>query len=448
MVPIKVLAGEMEAYRNRTRRSAALRETARAVLPGGNNRSSIFLQPYPVYVTEGAGCRVTDLDGNIYVDFGNNYTAAILGHAHPAVVAALTAQARRGASFAAPTQGEITLARLLCERIPSVERVRFTNSGTEATLMACRAARAFTGRPAIAKFEGGYHGSHEHAEVSVAPPLDRAGPPDAPLAVPSIPAIPEGVVRDVLVLPYNNADAATRLIRANRDRLAAVLVEPILGAAKMIPGRPEFLRTLREVTAECGVLLIFDEVISFRVGPGGVQGLLGIRPDLTTLGKIIGGGLPVGAFGGRADIMALFDPSEGSPRVAHAGTFNGNPMTMEAGIATLRELTPAAYERLGALGHRLRLGAQKAFDEAGLTGCTTGLESLFNLHFAPPPITDYRAAARGDHEALHAAVVMLLNRGIMLVPKGSGCTSTPMGEAEVDGFLAAFREVCGLLATG
>lgn len=446
MTPKTAVVRELETYRRRTARSAALRETARAVLPGGNNRSSVFFQPYPVYVAEGAGCRVTDLDGNTYLDFGNNYTAAILGHAHPAVVAALTAQTRRGTSFAAPTAAEVMLARLLAERVPSLERVRFTNSGTEATLMACRAARAFTGKPAIAKFEGGYHGSHEHAEVSVAPLLDRAGPPDAPLGVPSIPAIPEGVVRDVLVLPYNNADAAARLIRANRDRLAAVLVEPILGAAKMVPGRPEFLRALREITAECGVLLIFDEVISFRVGPGGAQGLVGIRPDLTTLGKIIGGGLPVGAFGGRADIMALFDPSQGSSRVAHAGTFNGNPMTMEAGIATLRELTPAVYERLGALGHRLRLGVQKAFEEAGLTGCTTGLESLFNLHFAPPPITDYRSAARGDAEVLHAALIMLLNRGIMLVPKGSGCTSTPMGEPEVDAFLAAFRDVCGLLA--
>ena len=443
-----VLAEELEVYRRRTPRSAALREASRAVLPGGNNRSSIFLQPYPVYVTEGSGCRLTDLDGNAYIDFGNNYTAAILGHAHPAVVAALTAQARRGASFAAPTAAEVTLARLLCERVPGLEQVRFTNSGTEATLMACRAARAFTGKFAIAKFEGGYHGSHEHAEVSVAPALDRAGPPDAPIAVPSNPAIPEGVVRDVLVLPYNNAEASVRLIRANRDRLAAVIVEPILGAAGMIPARSEFLRDLRGVTEECGTLLIFDEVISFRVGPGGAQGLAGIRPDLTTLGKIIGGGLPVGAFGGRADIMALFDPSGGSPRVAHAGTFNGNPMTLEAGGATLRELTPGVYERLGALGHRLRLGAQKALEEAGLTGCVTGLESLFSLHFATAPVTDYRAAARGDREALHAAVVMLLNRGIMLVPKGSGCLSTPMGEAEVDAFLAAFREVCGLLATG
>ncbi|MBI3080420.1 MAG: aspartate aminotransferase family protein [candidate division NC10 bacterium] len=443
-----VLAEELEVYRRRTPRSAALREAARAVLPGGNNRSSIFLQPYPVYVTEGSGFRLTDLDGNAYIDFGNNYTAAILGHAHPAVVAALTAQARRGASFAAPTAAEVTLARLLCERVPSLEQVRFTNSGTEATLMACRAARAFTGRSAIAKFEGGYHGSHEHAEVSVAPSLDRAGPPDAPAAVPSNAAIPEGVLRDVLVLPYNNAEASVRLIQANRDRLAGVIVEPVLGAAGMIPAKPEFLRALRGVTEECGILLIFDEVISFRVGPGGAQGLTGIRPDLTTLGKVIGGGLPVGAFGGRADIMALFDPSEGSPRVAHAGTFNGNPMTLEAGAATLRELTPALYERLGALGHRLRLGAQKALEEAGLTACVTGIESLFSLHFAPPPVTDYRAAARGDREDLHAAVVMLLNRGIMLVPKGSGCISTPMGEAEVDTFLAAFREVCGLLAAG
>src|SRR6266849_2054710 len=296
------------AYRQTTGGSRALHERAVAVMPGGTTRTTTYFDPYPLYIERGEGCRVWDADGTERIDLLGNYTAMILGHAAPKVVEAIRAQAARGTGFAAANPIEVQLATLLCERVPSLDMVRFCNSGTEATMFAMRLARAFTGRAKIARIEGGYHGTHDYAEVSTHPMASEAGAPDAPIARPDSIGTPDWALEQTVVLPFNNPDAAEAIIRREGRQLAAVILEPIIGAGGVIAATDEFLQRLRSVTKELGILLIFDEVISFRVGPGGAQQLYGVTPDLTTLGKIIGGGLPVAAFGGRADVMELLDP--------------------------------------------------------------------------------------------------------------------------------------------
>ena len=335
-------------YRRQTPGSRALHESAVAVMPGGTTRTTTYFDPYPLYITRGEGCRIWDADGTERLDMLGNYTAMILGHAHPKVVEAIRKQAAQGTGFAAANPVEVKLAALLCERVPSLEMVRFCNSGTEATMFAMRLARAFTGRPKIARIEGGYHGTHDYAEVSTHPNVSEAGPPDAPIARPDSIGTPDWALERTVVLPFNNPDAAEAIIRREGRQLAAVILEPIIGAGGVIAATGEFLQRLRTVTKELGIVLIFDEVISFRVGPGGAQELYGVTPDLTTLGKIIGGGLPVAAFGGRADVMELLDPRR-KPSLAQGGTYNGNPLGMAAGLAAIQSAGQTA-ERPGAGG--------------------------------------------------------------------------------------------------
>ena len=314
-------------YASARPRSKRLQEQASRYLPGGSSRGTAYFGPYPFFVERGEGHYVYDVDGNRYLDFMINATSLIMGHAHPDVTEALRRQAGKGVAFSAPTEAQIGLAMVLCERLPSVERIRFTSSGTEATLNAFRAARAYTGRHKVAKFEGGYHGSHEYASVSVQPAPSRLDP-DRPTAVAEFPGMPPDVVEGVVVLPYNDLEGAERAIREHKDDLACVIMEAVSSKFGYVPGKVEFLRGIRDLTIELGILLVYDEVQSLRIAPGGAQEWFGIVPDLTALGKIIGGGLPVGAFGGRQDIMALFDPSGGGPVIPHSGTFNANPMTM------------------------------------------------------------------------------------------------------------------------
>jgi glutamate-1-semialdehyde 2,1-aminomutase len=307
--------------------------------------------------------------------------------------------------------------------VKSVERLRFANSGTEATLFAIRLARAFTGRDKILVMEGGYHGTHDYAAASTS-----AG-------------IPEAVRATVVSAPFNDLDAVARVVRETGSDLAAILVEPVLGAAGVLPARAEFLRGLRELTSNNGSLLVFDEVISLRVAPGGAQEVYGVRPDLTTMGKIIGGGFPVAAFGGRADVMALLDPRGGAPAIPHGGTFNGNPVGTAAGIATLEALTPDVYERLNALGERLRASLNGLFERLDVAAQVTGIGSLFNVHFTSNEIVDYASARAGQNEDGRAAMLALLNEGYFLAPRGMGSISTPMGEAEIDGLVEAMERV-------
>ena len=427
-------------YRDATPRSRELHERALRRMPGGSTRTTVYFRPYPLYLERGEGCHVVDADGTRRLDFIGNYTALILGHAHPDVVAAIRERAEHGTAFAATNRFEVELAEELCRRVPSVERVRFCSSGTEATMFAMRLARAFTGRESMARVEGGYHGTHDAAEVSTHPDPAVAGPGEAPLPVPDSVGTPSWTLEHTVVIPFNDAASAEAILRRERERLAGVIVEPVLGSGGMIPAEPAYLERLRAVTAELGLVLIFDEIISLRVAPGGAQERYGVTPDLTTMGKIIGGGLPVAAFGGRADVMALLDPDR-EAGLGHGGTFNGHPMGTAAGVAAMRALTPDVYARLESLGTRLREGLQATFDRHDVAARVTGVASLFQVHFTGRPVTDYRSGASSDRVMAHAFFLGMLNRGVMLAPRGAGAVSTPMGDAEVDAFLAAADEV-------
>jgi glutamate-1-semialdehyde 2,1-aminomutase len=428
-------------YQAKTPRSRALFEEAQRVLPGGNTRTTVFIDPYPFYAVRGSGARIWDADGHERLDFNGNYTSLILGHAPPAVIAAVQEAAPRGLSFPGPSEHELRLAEALTRRVPSCAQVRFANSGTEATMFAIRGARAYTGRPKIAKFEGSYHGTHDWVQVSITPPLEGAGSRKRPRAVPAGAGVPDAVLKHVVVLPWNEPEAAIRLIEKHAGDLACVILEPVQGAAGVIPPADGFLPALREVTARHGIVLIFDEVITFRLGPGGAQTLMGVTPDLTTFGKIIGGGLPVGAFGGRAEVMAVFDPRGGKPKVAQGGTFNANPLTMAAGLATLAALTPEVYARLDALGERLRAGVRALVRARKVKAQVTGVGSLFCLHWTPKRVVDFRSSRPLDPEQPLRTYIGLLNEGVLLSQRGMGAVSAAMGEAEVDRFVEALGKV-------
>jgi len=432
---------ELNEYLAKTGRSRALHEEALAVMPGGNSRTTTFFDPYPFYIQRGHGAHVWDADGVDRLDFNGNYTSLILGHAPPDVVKAAQEAAALGISFPGPTEHEIRLAEMLVRRLPSVEVVRFTNSGTEATMNAVRAARAFTGRPRIAKFEGAYHGTHDAVLVSVAPDPKAAGSRRRPKPVPASAGVPPAVLKQTVVLPWNDPEACEEILTREAPSLACLLVDPLLGIGGVLPPAEGFLQRLREVTERHGIVLIFDEVISFRIAWGGAQERFGIRPDLTTLGKIIGGGLAVGAFGGRADIMAAYDPRRGAARISHGGTFNANPVTMAAGVATLNALTPEAYARLDALGDRLRGGVSRLLQATRRKGQVTGIGSLFCLHWTTGPLTDYRSSRPRDPEAPSRVFMGLLNEGILLTQRGLGACSLAMGDEDVDRFVNALARV-------
>lgn len=422
-----------DRYIEATPRSRALYERALAALPGGNTRTTLYVQPYPFYFAHGEGCRMWDVDGIERLDFINNYTSLILGHSHPRVVAAVAEQAALGMSAAAPTELEVALAEAIKQRLPSVELLRFTNSGTEATMLAIRVARAFSGREKLAKFDGAYHGSHDYAAVELA-----AGAAIGAGQFSAGAGIPEAVADSILVLPFNDPQGTTRLVEQHAGELAAIIVEPIQGAGGIIAPQPGFLALLRELCDSHGIVLIFDEIIAFRVGYGGAQGRFGVRPDLTTLGKIIGGGLPVGAVGGQAAIMGRFDPRRDG-HIGHGGTFNANPMTAAAGLATLAELTPERFERLETLAALLREQLLALFAEAHLPAQVHQVGSLFAIHLSNAPVTNYAAAARGKRALLAELYLAALNQGVAFTARGMGCLSTPMGEAEVAAFVGAMR---------
>jgi glutamate-1-semialdehyde 2,1-aminomutase len=435
------LDSEEREYAAKTGRSRALYEQALAVMPGGNSRTTTFFDPYPFYVQRGQGAQVWDADGVARLDLNGNYTSLVLGHAHPDVVKAVQDAAAAGLSFPGPTEHEVRLAELLTRRIPSLEAVRFTNSGTEATMNAVRLARAFTGRSKIAKFEGAYHGTHDWVMVSVSPDPKEAGGRRRPKPVAWSAGVPPAVLKHVVVLPWNDPEACEQILEKEAATLAAVLVDPLLGIGGILPPVPGFLERLRAVTERHGILLVFDEVISFRLAHGGAQERFGIRPDLTTLGKIIGGGLAVGAFGGRRDIMDLYDPRRGGARINHGGTFNANPVTMAAGIATLEALTPEAYERLDMLGDRLRGGVTRLLEGLRRKGQVTGVGSLFCLHWTSAPLTDYRSSRPRDAEAPARVFLGLLNEGVLLTQRGLGACSLAMAEDDVDRFVNALARV-------
>jgi glutamate-1-semialdehyde 2,1-aminomutase len=429
MDPLAALESDLlDTYLARTRASKALYARALQVMPGGDTRTGTFHLPYPLFIQRGQGCRVWDADGNEYLDFLNNFTSLIHGHAHPAVLEALMRQGGQSTVHGSANELQVRLAELLCGRVPSVERVRFCNSGTEATLFALRAAKAFTGRPKIMKMEGGYHGSHDQVAVATAPPYETR----------AVTGLSPGALSEVLLGSMNDLDATASLIRKHGDQLAAVIVEPMMGAAGAIPAQRDFLHGLREVTAERGVLLVLDEIITFRLGHGGAQEIFGVRPDLTCFGKIIGGGLPIGAFGGRADVMAMYDPTRPGT-IVHSGTYNGNAAAMAAGIATLESLTRESIERLNRLGDRLRARLAAAITRHDLEALVTGLGSVMQLHFMAPPLTSARDASRADRQALELVHLALLNGGVFAASRQMYVLSTAMTDDTLTAFEREFE---------
>ena len=420
-------------------RSIAAFARARNVIAGGVNspvRAFRAVGGSPVFIKSGAGARMRDLDDNDYVDYVLSWGPLILGHAHPAVVKAVTAAAARGSSFGAPTEAESELAELVISMVPSIERIRFTSSGTEATMSAIRLARGFTKRDAIVKFAGCYHG---HGDAF----LIAAGSGALTNGVPNSPGITEGVARDTIVLPYNDAGALREAFEANPERIAAVIVEPYAGNMGFVLPAPGYLRSLRALCSEFGALLVFDEVMTgFRVGRGGVQARDGVLPDLTTLGKVIGGGLPVGAFGGRAEIMALLSP-EGP--VYQAGTLSGNPLAMAAGIATLKIVRDDAtlYERLEVLTRLLTAGLHAVFEKHEVPHTTAYAGSMFGLFFTAGPVRDLTGAMTADTAKYGRFFHGMLERGFYLAPAQfeAGFVSTAHTTKDIEQTIGAADEV-------
>jgi len=430
----------IEKYAQSTSKSRDYFESAMNYIPGLTTRDLTFFKPHPPYMDRGEGCKVFDVDGNEWIDFFNNATSLILGHANPAVVKAVQDRVTKGTAFHGPTPLEVEHAKGICERLESVERVRFTNSGTEACMFAVRAARRYTGKNKVGKFEGGYHGSFEEALVSYHPDPAKAGPAEAPWSV-AEPGISKRAVEEVVVLPFNNADAVEQIVKREKDDLACIIAEPMMGSAGIIPSKEGFLADLRRITLENDVLLILDEVQTFRHSWGGAQEVYNIKPDLTTLAKIIGGGFPVGAFGGKKEIMGTFDISPGKARVSHGGTFNGNPITMSAGIITLAQLTRETYSRINNLGEQVRKGLSELFQRYGYQARITGEASFFGIHFTNKEIWDYRSAVMADDKEEKTRLFFhLLNNGIFMSGNLRGNLSTEIGEAEINKLMNVFED--------
>lgn len=425
---------------DRLARSSRMYQRARRVLPDGASRSTVIIQPHPVYVASGAGAWITDVDGNRYLDVNNNYTSIILGHGDPVIGEAVRAQLARGTAFSLPTEAEVVLAELLCDRLASAQRVRFTNSGTEAVMGAIKAARAFTGRAMVAKVEGAYHGGYDHAEISLGAGPDEWGEPTSPASVPYAAGTPASVAAETAVLPFNDADTARAVLERAGPRLAAVLIDTLPSRVGMPTPDPAFLRAVTSAARAVGALVIVDEVITFRLSRGGHQGLLGLEPDLTTLGKIIGGGFPVGAIAGRAEVMEVFESAGGTrARVPSGGTFSANPVTMTAGAACLGQLEDTSFDRLAAVGQQVRAGLRAVFESGGIGWQVTGEGSLFRIHPHSRPVLAYRDARHDEDESAVMSMLQrrLLTNGVYLSSYGMGCVNLATTDDDVEHLLAA-----------
>jgi len=404
----------LREYLEKTLRSKQLNERACKVLPAGVSYSIRFYEPYPFYAASGHGIRVRDVDGNEYVDFWLGHTALILGHAHPKVVEAVMYQLTQGSHFGVPHESEVTLAERITEALPSVEMLRFTSSGTEASMYSARLCRAYTGRVKLAKFIGGWHGGYDSLHVAVKPPLheDQSA------------GLPPSTRDQVLLLPFNDLEGTESLLKKEGKEVAAVYVEPVQGAGGAVPAEKEFIRGLRDLCDDMGVLLVFDEVMTgFRLGYGGGQGFYRVTPDVTILGKIIGGGFPIGAFGSTREVMEKVDPRGKRPQDTsfHGGTFTGNPVSCVAGTATLDVLRRGSiYEHINALGAEARRRLQDAFDSVGLDAQVTGEGSLFNCHFTEHPVHSAEDALSADRALLKDYHTYLIRRGMLFLPTHAG----------------------------
>jgi glutamate-1-semialdehyde 2,1-aminomutase len=410
-------------------------------LPGGVSRNTVLRAPHPPYAAFGSGCRITDLEGTTRIDFSNNMASLIHGHAYAPIVEAVTAQLARGSAFMMATEAEVLYAEELTRRSAGFQRLRFVNSGTEAIMAGLKAARAFTGRPKIAKVEGAYHGGYDYAEVSQEPKPDTWGSAERPNRVPLVHGAPKSALDDVLILPFNDVDRAIALLDEHRDDLACVLLDLMPHRAGLRPAERSYATALREWTAANGALLVLDEVITFRTEVGGLQSRYGFEADLTAIGKIIGGGFPAGAIAGRADVMEVMNPGAGSLRYPLSGTFSANPVTMTAGLVAMRDFDAAAVARLNALAERAMRGIDEAIRRIGATACVTGTGSMFRVHVKAKPPANYREAYLTPEESrrLKALLDHLFDAGFLMINTCSATISTPMGESEVDALVDAIE---------
>lgn len=415
-------------------KSEALYERALKVMPGGCSRNTVLKKPHPIYAAYGDGCYVTDVEGVRRIDFANNVASHIHGHSHPAIVAAVTEQLKKGTAYTLATEQEVLYAEHMISRSPNFEKVRFVNSGTEAVMSCLKAARAFTGKPKIAKVEGAYHGLYDYAEVSQTSKPDNWGEIDKPVSNPVSHGTPASALQDVVVIPFNDPERARSILDQYKDELACVLVDLMPHRAGMIRATDEFVRTLRQWTQDNGALLVCDEVITFRSNVGGAQEWYGIRPDLSSMGKMIGGGFPVGAFAGRAEVMDVLNPLADNVLFPHSGTFSANPITMIAGRVAMELFDKEAVKKLNKLGYYARSQLTEAIKVAGVPACVTGDGSMFRIHMKAEAPTSYRSCFPSPDESSRLRLLLshLFDNGVIMIGTCSGTLSTVMTEKEID----------------
>lgn len=418
-------------YPNPDSKSAAMFQAAQEVLTDGGSRSTIRIAPYSLYVKEAKGKYVTDLDGNRLLDFNCNYTSMIHGHSHPRVMEAAIKQIEKGTGFSFGSEAEYRLAELICERSDNFDKIRFMNSGTEAVMNAIKASRAYTGRPKIAKCENSYHGSYDFAEVSLGvdpTDLEQGNPVSQAYSH----GTPQGVLDDVVVIPFNNVEIARRILEENAADLAGVLLDPIgQGLARIAPS-DDFVAMIESFCAANDAVFIADEVIAYRAGPAGVQGIRGFKPHLTTLGKIIGGGFPIGAVTGSAEVMSVFETNEAKARLPHGGTYNANPVSMAAGFAAMEMMTDEAFTRLNQLGEAFRSEVRNVFAVTNTDATSEGQFSMFAMTLNDPALGD--ASARGHVYRSSGLHRYMVQHGYWMTPGMVGVLSTVIDESDIAPF--------------
>jgi glutamate-1-semialdehyde 2,1-aminomutase len=421
--------------------SAALYERALKILPGGVSRNTVLRKPHPLYADRAQGSVVTDIEGVERIDFANNMASLIHGHAYPPMVEAVTAQLHKGTAFTIATEVEVLFAEHMCSRNAAFEKIRFVNSGTEAVMGAIKAARAFTGRAKIAKVEGAYHGLYDYAEVSQTAKPDTWGPVDHPASSPVSYGTPANALADVVVIPFNDVAAAKAILDEHKGEIACVLIDVMPHRVGLRPADKDFVEALREWTTKDESLLVLDEVITFRSTYGGAQKWYDMTPDLTAMGKMVGGGFPVGAIAGRAEVMDVMNPLAAKVLFPHSGTFSANPITMTAGLVSMRDFTEDKVQYVNDLATRAMNGITEAIAQTGIQACVTGGGSMFRIHLKPSVPINYREAYATPEESARLVRLLdhLFDEGFMMVNTCTAILATTMTNDHIDALVAAVK---------